>query len=265
MPLFHLTILAIIQGLTEFLPLSSSGHLALAPHLLDWPDQGLTIDVAVHVGTLGAVLIYLWRDLGHVLMGLLRALKGRTSEGFTLFLQISIATIPVVIAGYVVSRYLGDMLRTVEVIAWSTLVFGVLLGLSDRIGMTIRRLQHMTYATALLIGLSQALALVPGTSRSGITITAARVLGFERTEAARFSLLLGIPAILGAAILESMKIYESGDLQFGFDAAVAAGLSFVAALASIALMMAWLRRATFLPFVLYRIVLGSGLIAWVYL
>jgi len=265
LPLLHLAILAVIQGLTEFLPVSSSGHLALVPHVMDWPDQGLLIDIAVHVGTLGAVMVYCWRDIGRMLVGLLRMFQGRREPGLRLVTLIIVGSVPVVIAGYLVSRYLGVALRTLDVIAWSTIGFGVLLGIADRIGMTIRRIEHMDHGTALFIGVAQVLALIPGASRSGVTMTAARFLGFERADAARFSLLLGIPAILGAGTLGGLKLYEAGDISLGLDAAFAAGVAFVAALISISVMMAWLRRAGFMPFVIYRILLGGALLAWIYL
>lgn len=264
MPLFHLAILAVIQGLTEFLPVSSSGHLALIPHLLTWPDQGLAIDVAVHVGTLGAVLAYCWRDIGLMLVGLVQTVKGRGGSGAALLAQIIVSSVPIVVAGYYVSRHLGDTFRTVEIIAWSTLGFGLLLGIADRLGMTIRRLEHMTYGAALFIGIAQVLALLPGASRAGLTVTAARMVGFERSDAARFSLLLGIPAILGAGTLEGLKLHQAGDFALGINAFIAAGIAFVVALFSIAFMMAWLRRAGFMPFVIYRLILGAGLLAWVY-
>jgi undecaprenyl-diphosphatase len=265
LPLLHLAILAVIQGLTEFLPVSSSGHLALVPRILDWPDQGMVIDIAVHVGTLGAVMVYSWRDIGRMLVGVIRAFQGRGHPGIRLVTLIIIGSLPVIGAGYLASRYLGDALRTVEVIAWSTIGFGLLLGFADRAGMTIRRIEHMGHGTALFIGLAQVLALIPGASRSGVTMTAARILGFERADAARFSLLLGIPAILGAGTLGGLKLYQSGDIALGLDAALAAGIAFVAALISITVMMAWLRRAGFMPFVIYRLILGGALLAWIYL
>lgn len=264
MPLFHLAILALIQGFTEFLPISSSGHLALLPMLTDWPDQGRMMDVAVHVGTLGAVMLYAWRDIGAMLTGIFQVLKGRRAEGAHLFAKLVVATIPVVVAGYLVAEHLDFNMRTLEIIAWATLGFGVLLGVADRVGMTMRRIEHCGYGEALFIGCAQALALIPGTSRSGITITAGRILGLERVEAARYSFLLSIPAILGAGLLEGKELLETGDLALTGDAAIAAGLSFVAALITINLMMAWLRRAGFMPFVLYRIALGGGLLAWIY-
>jgi len=260
----QLIVLAIVQGITEFLPISSSGHLILVPYFTGEADQGLMIDVALHVGTLGAVMLYLWRDIVRMLVGLGRALRGRGDPGGRLALQLVVATLPLVAAGYAASRYLGDTLRSVEVIAWATLGFGILLWLVDRAGMTVRRIEHMSYAGALFIGCSQVLALIPGTSRSGITMTAARLLGFERSETARFSMLLSIPAIVASGTLQGIKLYQTGNAQLTVDAFIAAGLALAAALVAIAAMMGWLRRASFLPFVLYRIALGGGLLIWVY-
>ena len=265
MRLEHLLLIAVVQGITEFLPISSSGHLILAPALTGEADQGLTIDVAVHVGTLFAVILYLWRDVWRMTAGLLRGLTGRRDPGARLAFQVILATLPLVVAGYAASRYLGDALRTAEIVAWATLGFGLVLGVADHIGMTVRRIEHMGYGSAFFIGLSQILALIPGTSRSGITMTAASLLGYERSEAARFSMLMSIPAIIAAGGLAGLDLYESGDIALGLDAAVAAGLSFITALIAIAVMMSWLRRASFLPFVIYRIVLGGGLLIWIYM
>ena len=265
MPLTHLTILALIQGLTEFLPISSSGHLIIFPKLLDWQDQGITIDVAVHAGSLLAVLIFLWRDIGRILLELGQlARPGRPSAPPLLHLLL-VASVPVLVVGFLVSTVMQDLTRNIEVIGWATLLFGILLGFSDRMGMTLNRFQHMRYFDALLIGLAQILALIPGASRAGVTITAARFLGYERASAARFSLLLAIPAILGASVLKGLDIFLSNNVNLGIDFLIAAGISFCAALASISIMMKWLNRAGFMPFVVYRIIMGALLLAWVYL
>lgn len=265
MPLTHLTILALIQGLTEFLPISSSGHLIIFPKLLDWQDQGITIDVAVHAGSLLAVLIFLWRDIGRILLELGQlARPGRPSAPPLLHLLL-VASVPVLVVGFLVSTVMQDLTRNIEVIGWATLLFGILLGFSDRMGMTLNRFQHMRYFDALLIGLAQILALIPGASRAGVTITAARFLGYERASAARFSLLLAIPAILGASVLKGLDIFLSNNVNLGIDFLIAAGISFCAALASISIMMKWLNRAGFMPFVVYRIIVGALLLAWVYL
>ncbi|MCB2100151.1 MAG: undecaprenyl-diphosphate phosphatase [Rhodobacterales bacterium] len=264
MSFLQIVVLALVQGITEFLPISSSGHLVLVPYFGGWPDQGLLMDVAVHVGTLGAVVIYFWRDLWDMLVGLGRLLRGRRDPRAMLVIYLILATIPVVIAGFLVNAYAGDALRSIAVIGWTTLGFGIVLYVTDRLGMTLRTLDHIGWRDALVVGLAQVLALVPGTSRSGITMSAARMLGMERSDAARFSMLLSIPTILGAGLLKGKELYDSGNAALTFDAILAAGLSMVAALIAVALMMAWLKRATFTPFVVYRVVLGVVLLALAY-
>jgi len=263
--LLQITVLAIVQGITEFLPISSSGHLALVPLLSDWPDQGLAMDVAVHLGTLLAVMLYFWRDVVSVALGFVQLLGGRRTKSSRMAMYLIVCTIPVVIVGGLLSQSgYYKYLRTVEVIAWASIVFGVVLFAADRVGMTVRRMEHMTVVNALLIGLAQVLALIPGTSRAGITMAAGRFLGFEPQAAAHFSMLMSIPTIMAAGLLEGRELYQSGQLAFGSDTVIAATLAFVTALVSIALLMAWLRRAGFTPFVVYRILLGCGLLWWVY-
>lgn len=264
MPLLHLAILALVQGITEFLPISSSAHLVLVPKFTCWPDQGLLIDVAVHVGTLGAVMLYFWRDLAELATGLWRVMKGRRDRNARLFGYIVIATLPVIAAGFALNHFYPRGLRGLEMIAWATLGFGVLLWVADKLGMTMRRMEHLKMGDALIVGFAQVLALIPGTSRSGITMTAARLLGMERPDAARFSMLLSIPVILGAGTLKGWELYESGDATLTQDAFAAAGLAFASALVAIALLMAWLKRSTFTPFVLYRVVLGLFLLSVAY-
>lgn len=273
MPLLHIAILALVQGITEFLPISSSGHLILTWEVFDalaWtvPEQSgaerLIIDVAVHVGTLVAVMAYFWRDLLDMAAGVVRAAAGKRDPGARLALHVVLATIPVVVAGFLMKDAVTLYLREPVIIAATTIGFGLLLFLADRAGLTVRRLEHMGLGAAMAVGLSQVLALVPGTSRAGITMTAARFLGYERQEAARFSLLLAIPAILGAGTLAGLDLYAAGNLALGLDAALAAGLAFLAALVAIAAMMGWLKRATFTPFVIYRVLLGAGLLYLIY-
>ena len=262
--LLNIAVLALVQGIAEFLPISSSGHLILVPKLTDWPDQGLIIDVAVHVGTLGAVVIYFWRDIWIMAVGLVRALSGRRDAGARIAANVVIASIPLVIAGGTFNYFLPMGLRNLEVIAWATIGFGIVLWVTDRIGMTLRRVEHLHVSDAFVIGCAQCLALIPGTSRSGITMSAARMLGMERQDAARFSMLMSIPAILGAGVLKGTEMVAMGDQELTVSAIIAAVLAFVSALISIALLMAWLRRSTFTPFVIYRIILGVILLGFVY-
>ncbi len=273
MPLLYILVLAVVQGITEFLPISSSGHLvltweafgALDPAALVYSDaERLDLDIAVHVGTLLAVLCYLARDLAGLLAGLGRLAGGRDDPRGRLALYLVAGTLPVVVVGFLAKDWIGLNLRGIAVVAWANIAFALLLWLSDRLGLLIQRLEHMSLGQAMVIGAAQVLALIPGTSRAGITMTAARFLGFERAEAARFSLLLAIPAIAGAGLLVGRDLYESGNLSLGLDALIAVGLSFATALVAIVVMMRWLQRASFLPFVIYRLLLGAGLLALLY-
>lgn len=264
MALYQLAVLAIIQGITEFLPISSSGHLILAPAVVGWPDQGLMIDVAVHVGTLGAVALYLRHEIWAILRDVMRLAGGRVEAGAKLAAYLFVASLPVAAAGFFVKLYAVDMLRSATVIGWAFVGFGLLLFLCDRFGLTLRRIEHLNLGGALAIGIAQAFAVIPGTSRAGASITAARLLGFERREAARFSMLLSIPAILGAGLLEGIELFRSGDVALQADALLAAALAFLTAMIAIVLMMGWLRRATFTPFVVYRVIAGIAILIWVY-
>lgn len=273
MPLLHLLILALVQGITEFLPISSSGHLVLTWKVFDalgtaGADLGkanrLVLDIAVHVGTLGAVCGYFRRDIAGMVTGLLRWVRGRRDDGARLAINVVIATLPVVVAGIAVKDHIG-MLRDGTVIAATTIGFGVLLGVADRLTMMMRRLDQMRLPDALVIGLMQILALIPGTSRAGITMTGARFLGYERTEAARFGMLLAIPAILGAGLVAALDLYQRGAAAVGADALIAAALAFASAWLAITLLMRWLRVASFTPFVVYRVVLGLVILAAIHL
>ena len=257
--------LAAVQGITEFLPISSSAHLILVPILTSWPDQGLLIDVAVHVGTLLAVILYFWKDnlaMSSAIFQSFRQLSNRRplNPEFWLMIKVVLATIPIVIAGYFFDRYQGNVFRSLEVIGWTTLSFALLLLISDKLNMTIREIDHITFKGAIVIGLFQILALIPGTSRAGITMTAARFQGIERKDAARFSLLLSIPVIFAAGSLKSVDLYFLGNGTHFKEALIIAGLSFGFAITSIALMMFWLRKFSYTPFVIYRVALGATLL-----
>jgi undecaprenyl-diphosphatase len=196
--------------------------------------------------------------------GLGRLAGGRVDDGAKLAFNIAVATLPALAIGFAVQHFLGDRMRSIHVVAWTMIGFAVVLYAADRIGITLRRLEHMSMGQALVIGIAQTLAFVPGTSRSGITIVAARLFGYERAEAARFSFLLSIPAILAAGLLEGYEIAKSGDWGQFHDAAITAGLSALAGFAAIAFMMAWLRSANFTIFVAYRLLLGAALLYLIY-
>ena len=269
MPFLQILILAAIQGITEFLPISSSGHLILVPNFIGLMDQGLMMDVAVHVGTLAAVIIYFWRDILGMIAALFRIFQQmanhrKFAEEFWLLCKLVIATLPTIMAGFYVNKYMSADLRTLELIGWTTLSFGILLFIADKINMTVRKMEHISFRGAFLIGLMQAVALVPGTSRAGITMTAARFLGVERQDAARFSLLLSIPTIIGAGVLKGFELSETENTVLIYEVLMLAGFSFLFALVAISLLMVWLRRASFTPFVIYRILLGCMLLGIVY-
>jgi undecaprenyl-diphosphatase len=271
--MLHVVILAIVQGITEFLPISSSGHLVLVwegvqASGMQVPEQTmsqqLTLDVAVHVGTLLAVCIYFRRDIGVMLVGLGKVFGGRLDAGARLAFFILLSALPLAVVGGLFKDAIALNLHDIEVVAWATIGFGIVLYLADRAGMTLRRIEHMTVLSAILIGLAQVLAVIPGTSRAGITMSMARILGFERAEAARFSMLMAIPAIAGAGLLVSVDLIDAGDVTLGANAIIAAGLAFVFALIAIAALMGWLQRASFTPFVVYRLILGVVLLGWIY-
>lgn len=267
MALIQLVVIALVQGITEFLPISSSAHLVLVPVVTGWPDQGILVDVAVHIGTLGAVVAYFRADVAAMLRGGLSFFGLRASPAERrLALALIIGTIPVVIAGLALELLDAlEAMRSAAVIGWTSLIFGLVLYGADQHGALVKKMADMTLGRALLIGLAQVLALVPGTSRSGITMTAARALGFTRPEAARFSMVLSIPTIFAAGTLGIYEIAKRGDLRLQADALLAGGLAFVSALVAIALLMRWLQHASMTPFVVYRVVLGLGLLAWAYL
>ena len=266
MPLFHLFLLAVIQGVTEFLPVSSSGHLILLPGLTGMEDQGLALDVAVHVGTLFAVVAYFWTDVKLALAGTFRLLKGKIdTQGAFLALCLLIATIPVILLGLILHLSgLSEMIRSVAVIGWTMLVFGLLLYWADKAGPRIKTAETWTIKHAALMGLAQMFALIPGTSRSGVTITAARALGYEREGAAKLSMLMSIPTILASGTLLAGDALANATPQMWKDAGIAAVFAFVSALLALVLMMRLLRSVSFTPYVIYRIILGAVLLVYAY-
>ncbi|HEX9647638.1 MAG TPA: undecaprenyl-diphosphate phosphatase [Alphaproteobacteria bacterium] len=261
----HLLVVALVQGITEFLPISSSAHLVLIPIATGWPDQGIAIDIAAHVGSLGAVFVYFRRDIAALAAAALAVLGGRVHPAGRLLAWLIVSTIPALVAGFALADAAGTAFRDIAVIAWTMTLGAVLLYLADRYGGVARPLDDMRARDALWIGLAQVLALVPGTSRAGITMTMARVLGITRADAARFSMLLSIPVIAGAGTMDGLALVARGDAPLIGDALIAAALSFVAALAAIAVLMRWLERSSFTPLVVYRLALGLVLLAIVYL
>ena len=261
--IWQLVILALIQGLTEFLPISSSAHLILPSQLLGWPDQGPLIDVMAHFGSLFAVLIYFREDVVRMLSGLGALLRRELTRDSLLALNLIVATPPALILGAVMALTgLDEGVRSAGVIATTTAVFGIALWLADLAGRKARDAESLTWRGALVLGVAQAVALVPGTSRSGITMTAALAMGLTRVEAARFSMLMSLP-IIGAGGLYSLLKLSTGQEGAGAslaDGLVVAGLSFIAAYAAIALFMRWVPRIGMFPFMLYRVTLAAILL-----
>ncbi|MDJ0822582.1 MAG: undecaprenyl-diphosphate phosphatase [Paracoccaceae bacterium] len=266
MTLTHLLILALIQGITEFLPISSSGHLILLPNLTGMEDQGQALDVAVHVGTLAAVVLYFWADVKIALAGTTRLMRGKVdTQGAFLALCLGIATIPVILFGLALKLTGWDeALRSTAVIGWTMLIFGLVLYWADRTGAQEKTAARWSLKDALIMGLWQAIALIPGTSRSGITITAARQLGYARHDAAKLAMLMSIPTIFASGALLSVEVIAEADTQIARDATIAAVMAFAAALAALSLMMRLLRNVSFTPYVIYRCILGVILLIIAY-
>ena len=262
--LFHIIILAFIQGLTEFLPVSSSGHLILVPIFLKWPDQGLAVDVALHLGTLGAVVVYFWRDICNMTTGLLSTMGGRPNVHGKLAIHLIIATIPAVVVGSLVSYFGLNDDRTLKFIGWTTLTFGLLLYIADQRGLEYKSLRDLKNGQALLLGCAQAIALLPGVSRSGICITMARFLDYSRNDAARFAFLMSIPVIIAAGSHTALKLFIARQAFFTQEALIGAGIAFIVGLAAIKFMLTWLQRSDFKIFVIYRVFLGMALLIYAY-
>ena len=259
MPLSLLIFIAVIQGITEFLPVSSSGHLVLVPLITDQPYQGRTIDVAAHVGTFFAVAFYMRADIGRMI-GAALTLGRRNRADWKLAQFLIWATMPVIIAGFIVNTLDPAWILDLHTLALANLLFAGLLWGADKCSTTSHSLGDIRLGQALIIGFCQIFALIPGASRSGVTMTAARFLGFDRLSAARFSLLLSLPTIAGAGVLKTRDMIAGGDLNLGLDAVIVAGLSCLCALLAIRLMMGWLARANFTLFVGYRLILGAVLV-----
>lgn len=252
MDLWQVIVLAIVQGLTEFLPISSSAHLILTSQLLGWPDQGLAFDVAVHAGTLVAVTIYFRRDLVDMI-------TPGNAAGHRLLAYLIVATIPLLIAGFFFADMVETVARNARVIALASIGFGMLLWLADHFGAKTRPGESLATKDAVVVGLAQALALIPGTSRSGITITAGLFMGLTREAAARFAFLLSIPAIGAAGAWQALHV-DPSTFKLGLEFAAGFLCSGITAYLTIGWFMNFVQRAGMTPFVIYRVLLGIVLL-----
>ena len=279
MSLLHVFILALIQGLTEFLPVSSSAHLIFPSHLLGWEDQGLAFDVAVHVGTLLAVILYYLADIVKISTFTIEAVvKRKVSPIAKIGFCVIIGTLPVVIVGGLFEKTISTVIRdSIDVIAYATIGFGLLLGLASYVnrrivwrnidnvqGARADSLRGLTYVQALVIGFAQAIAIIPGTSRSGITMTAGLFLGLKAEAAARFSFLLSIPVILASGLFEILKLYKQETLELQWVNLILGGfISFAVALVVIHLFLKFIAKSGMAVFVIYRVLLGAILL-WMF-
>jgi len=262
MDISHIILLALIQGITEFLPISSSAHLILPSAVLGWPDQGLAFDVAVHVGSLAAVIIYFYKDIWLLVSNwcLQVVRKPHDAQQSRLAWWVILATIPAAFLGLVFDDWIQLNLRSVLVIAITTLVFGALLAVADRRGRRAAGMTDITLAQAVLIGCGQAIALIPGTSRSGITMTVGLFLGLTREAATRFSFLLSIPLIFAAGLFKIVELLGMDSAPPWGDIAIGTLLSGLSAYLCIRLFLGFIERIGFMPFVYYRLILGIGLL-----
>ena len=262
----HIFWLALIQGITEFLPVSSSGHLILFSKYTGFTDQGQIIDIALHIGSLIAVVLYFWKTIKAMLVELFKNkfLPKFANKDVRLAYYLLFATLPSIVIGGLLSHFGMEWVRSAKLIGWMLILYGVILWYADTKFKAEKNLSDMKLWEAVTIGFAQCLAFIPGTSRSGVTITVGRILGFNRSEIAKFSMLLSIPSILAAGVLAAYVLYHGDEVAKIVMAYQAVILSFVFSFMAIWFMMSWLRTKTYLPFVLYRLILGILLLADAY-
>ncbi len=259
----QIVVLAIVQGITEFLPISSSGHLVLVPAVFGWGDQGLAFDVAVHFGSLLAVCLFFRSDLAGLVRGALQLAQRRTDTiESRLALGIALGTVPAAAVGLAGFGWIEANLRDPAIIVYTLSGYAVLMVIADLYGRRDRAIAHVRVRDAFIIGCAQALALVPGTSRSGVTITAGRILGFSRQDAARFSFLLSVPVILLASLFKGLEMMMGDAGVPWVELGVAVAVSGIVAYLSIGFFMAFVSRIGLMPFAIYRLVL-AGVIVYV--
>jgi len=264
MNLLHAAVLGALQGFTEVLPISSSAHLILVPWLFGWPESGLTFDVALHLGTFLALTVYFWRDIIEMVVSFFDALANRSlnTPSRRLPFLIIAATVPAAVIGKLFENQVEAIFRSNPLLIASFLVvFGLLLGVVDRVGRKRLVLDEITPTSAMVVGLLQCLALIPGVSRSGITITASLMLGFTRESAARFSFLISLPIVAGAALLKTLHLFKHG-IPAGEGIPMFVGIVFsaVTGYISVALLLRMVQKQSLAPFVWYRLIVGGGLI-----
>ena len=252
--MIEILLLSIVQGITEFLPISSSSHLIIISELLSFEKQNLSIDVSLHIGSFIAVIIYFYKDISNFLVNKF------------LFLKIFVSSIPVMLVGYfLIQTNLIEQIRSIEVIGWTTLIFGILLYFSDKFSLEKNIENHLDYKSAIFIGLFQILSLIPGVSRSGITITAARILKFKRFDSAKISFLLSLPTLGAVSVFGLNNLIQSQNFNFSLLNLIAILMSFIISLIIILFFLKYIKKFSLKIFVLYRVILGILLLVLAYL
>ena len=265
---FHAALLGALQGLTEVLPISSSGHLILIPYLLGWQESGITFDVALHIGTMLALCAYFWRDIIELIFNFFSALtaRGMRTPQQRLPFYIIAGTVPAAIIGKAFEETIENVFRSNPFLIVAFLIgFGLLLAFSDTMGAKRRKIEGFTLPHAVTVGIAQCLALIPGVSRSGITITAALLLGYNRETSAKFSFLLSLPVVAGAGILKAAALLKHG-IPAGETAPLLVGIvtSAIFGYASVAFLLRYVQRNSLYLFVWYRLIAGAGILIWLF-
>tara|TARA_B100000963_G_scaffold317360_1_gene297760 strand:+ start:11549 stop:12307 length:759 start_codon:yes stop_codon:yes gene_type:complete len=252
--MFEITILSLIQGITEFLPISSSAHLILLSNILEFKNQSLNLDVSLHIGSFMAIIIYFYKDFVNFI------------KNIDLFLKIAVSSIPIMVVGYLLVKFdMIDNLRNLKIIGWTTLIFGVLLYISDQFRIDKKLDKSFTLKSAIFIGFFQILALIPGVSRSGITITAARMLNFDRFDSAKISFLLSIPTLAAVSFFGIRNLMVNDNINLTSISILSIILSFIFSYMTIKFFLQYIRRFNLNIFVYYRVILGVLLLAYAYL
>jgi undecaprenyl-diphosphatase len=264
LPPFHIVVMALTEGIAELLPIGSSAHSVLFSAVSGWPEQGLAIDFAVHLGLLAALLAYLWRDLFHLGEGFVDLLRGKSGVEARQLPPLLAAALPPLVLGWLVQRYAPVDFGGLAMVAWTSLGFAVLFLFADRFALTVKRIEHLSLGHAFFIGLAQLLGLAPGIGRLGAVIVAGRLFACERQEAARLALLLSVPALASACMLEGLGLADAPSATPLADLLWAGGIAALAGFLAIAFLIRWLETGKFGIFVAYRLLVGGALLYLLY-
>lgn len=264
MALTQLIVHAIVQAVTEVFPVSSGGHDILLSRFSVWQPRSPVFTLGLRLGVLLAVLAYFWRDMGDMMGGLIRAAQGKRDPGARLALQILVAALPTLALGFAFERYVAGPWQTPIILGWAVVGFGVLMLLLDRMSMTLKRVEHTGYGDAIAVGICYVFGLIPGAGGAAAAMTMARVLGYERAHAVRLALLLAIPVWAAVIARDAYMTFKVEGAVIANADIAGTGAAFAAALTSIAILMSWLRRGTFTPFLVYRLLIGGAVLLLAY-